>query len=43
MLTIVQATIELTSKPADKIISKFFSHPNSIETIGPGRINTVKI
>lgn len=43
MLTIVQATVELSSKDADTILSKFLWHPNSIETTGPSRINIVKI
>lgn len=43
MLSIVQATIELSSKDADTILSKFLWHPNSIETTEPNRINIVKI
>lgn len=41
MLTIMHATIEMSSKNADTIISKFLCHPNSIETmVGAGRINS---
>lgn len=43
MLTIVQATVELSSKDADTILSKFLWYPNSIETTGTSRINIVKI
>lgn len=38
----VQATIELSNKDADAILSKFLWHLNSVETAEPGRINIVK-
>lgn len=40
MLIIVHATIEMSSKNADTVISKFLWHSNSVETMGAGRINS---